>query len=143
MFKLNTVAAALMLGIVLMSGAPPAWVHHSGAMFDSTKVVKIRGVVKEFLWTNPHSSFKVDVTGADGEVKTWLIEMNSPNNIVRQGWKRSTIKPGDAVTVAIHPLRDGRPGGWYLGITLPDGKSLGTDSPTEGQSAPYDDRGRP
>ena len=51
--------------------------------------------------------------------------MNSPNNLVHEGWKRSSIKPGDKVTVKINPLRDGRPGGLYIGITLSDGKYLG------------------
>jgi hypothetical protein len=63
--------------------------------------------------------------------------MNGPNNLVRAGWKRSTIKPGDKVTVTLNPLRDGRPGGWYLGITLADGRALGGagDPGTGGESA--------
>jgi hypothetical protein len=134
MVKLNAMAAAVLLGIASMSGAAPAWAHHSGAMFDRAKVVKIQGVIKEYLWTNPHASFKVDVTGPDGAVATWAIEMNSPNNLVREGWKRTTLKAGDKVTVAVNPLRDGRPGGWYVGITLPDGKSLG--DPSGGGSPP-------
>jgi hypothetical protein len=53
--------------------------------------------------------------------------MNSPNNLVHEGWKRSSIKSGDKVTVQINPLRDGRPGGRYIGITLANGKYLGGD----------------
>ena len=116
----------LAAAVVLVAVAPPAWVHHSGAMFDKTQVVEIHGVVQEFLWTNPHASFKVEVSSAGGEAQLWFIEMNGVSNLVHEGWKRSTIKAGDKVTVAINPLRDGRPGGWYVGITLPDGKKLGT-----------------
>jgi hypothetical protein len=58
--------------------------------------------------------------------------MNSPGNLVREGWKRTTIKPGDQVTVVVHPLRDGKPGGSYVSITLADGKKLGGSGP--GQS---------
>jgi hypothetical protein len=94
-------------------------------MFDRTRQTQITGTVTEFQWTNPHASFKVDVLGADGKTETWSIEMNGPNNLIRAGWKRTTIKAGDKVTVTINPLRDGRPGGWYLGITLPDGRTLG------------------
>lgn len=112
-------------GLALLLCAAPAWVHHSGAMFDRTKEIRISGTVAEFQWTNPHASFKVDVLGADGRAETWSIEMNGPNNLIRAGWKRTTIKPGDKVTVTINPLRDGRPGGWYLGITLADGRTLG------------------
>ena len=126
--------AVAVFGVAFLAAAAPAWVHHSGAMFDRTRVVTINGVVTEFVWSNPHSSFKVDVTGADGKVDTWAIEMNGPNNLVHEGWKRTTIKPGDKVKVVVNPLRDGRPGGWYVGITLPDGKSLGSDhvQPDEG-----------
>jgi len=118
---------AALLGVALLATSRPGWVHHSGAMFDRTKVVKITGVVTEFHWENPHSSFKVDVAGDDGKVETWAIEMNGPNNLVHEGWKRTSIKPGDKVSVVVNPLRDGRPGGWYVGITLANGKMLGSD----------------
>lgn len=95
-------------------------------MFDRTRVIEINGIVKEFLWVNPHSSFKVEVRNAQGEAQLWFIEMNGVSNLVHEGWKRGTLKPGDKVTVAINPLRDGRPGGWYLGVTLSDGTKLGT-----------------
>ncbi len=135
------------LALVLASLSAPAWVHHSGAMFDRSKEMKITGTVTEFQWTNPHASFKVDVLGADGKTQTWSIEMNGPNNLIRAGWKRTSIKPGDKVTVTINPLRDGRPGGWYLGITLADGKTLGgAGEPSGGESpaapaAPAPDHG--
>jgi hypothetical protein len=119
-------------------------VHHSGAMFDRSKEMKITGTVTEFQWTNPHASFKVDVLGADGKAQTWSVEMNGPNNLIRAGWKRTSIKPGDKVTVTINPLRDGRPGGWYLGITLADGKTLGgAGEPSGGEppAAPAPDHG--
>ena len=130
--KLSVPLAAL----VLLVFSAPAWVHHSGAMFDRTRETKITGTVTEFQWTNPHASFKVDVLGTDGKAATWSIEMNGPNNLIRAGWKRTTIKPGDKVTVTINPLRDGRPGGWYLGITLADGRTLGgAGEPTGGEGA--------
>jgi hypothetical protein len=116
----------------MLAFSAPAWVHHSGAMFDSTREQTIKGVVTEFNWTNPHSSFKVDVTGADGKVETWAIEMNSPQNLIRTGWKRTSIKAGDKVSVVVHPLRDGKPGGSYVSITLSDGTVLNGSGP--GQS---------
>ncbi len=112
-------------GAVLMLFSTPAYVHHSGAMFDMSKEVQISGTVVEFNWTNPHSSFKVSVPNSDGSHSIWGIEMNSPNNLVRAGWKRTTIKPGDKVTVNVRPLRDGAPGGQYVSIVLPGGKALG------------------
>jgi hypothetical protein len=88
-------------------------------------VITINGTVTEFSWTNPHASFRVAVPNASGKLESWAIEMNSPNNLVHEGWKRSSIKAGDKVSVQINPLRDGRPGGRYIGITLSDGKHLG------------------
>ena len=122
----NLFSAAL--GALLVAFSTPAWVHHSGAMFDREKVVTVAGTVTEFNWTNPHASFRIDVPNADGKMESWAIEMNSPNNLVHIGWKRSSIKAGDKVTVKINPLRDGRPGGLYIGVTLADGKYLGTDT---------------
>jgi hypothetical protein len=110
---------------LLVAFSAPAFVHHSGAMFDGEKVITIKGTVTEFSWTNPHASFRVDVPNAEGKLESWAIEMNSPNNLVHEGWKRSSIKSGDKVSVQINPLRDGRPGGRYIGITLADGKHLG------------------
>jgi hypothetical protein len=113
------------VALVFLGASPPAWVHHSGAMFDKTRVVKITGVVTEFAWTNPHSSFKVQV-----DADLWAIEMNGVSNLVHEGWKRNTLKAGDKVTVTVNPLRDGRPGGWFIGIKLPDGSALGTPDAT-------------
>ncbi len=117
---------ALLAGLALPIAA---LAHHSGAMFDATRTQTLAGTVTEFNWTNPHSSFKVDVAGADGKVETWAIEMNSPQNLIRTGWKRSTIKAGDKVTVVVRPLRDGKPGGSYVSITLADGTVLNAGPP--------------
>lgn len=116
----------------LAAASLPALAHHSGAMFDSTKTAVISGTITEFNWVNPHSSFKVEVEGPDGKPQIWAIEMNSPGNLIRTGWKRTTLKAGDKVTVTVRPLRDGKPGGSYMSIKLPDGTVLDGTGP--GQS---------
>jgi hypothetical protein len=105
--------------------ALPALAHHSFAMFDQTKVVPLKGTVKEFQWTNPHAWIQIDVSNATGAPEMWSVELNSPNNLRRQGWKSNSLKPGDKVTVTINPLRDGKKGGLFVAVTLPDGKVLG------------------
>jgi Family of unknown function (DUF6152) len=120
--------SAVLSAAILSAGQ--ALAHHSGAMFDMTKTVTISGTVQEFNWTNPHSSFKVLVTNQAGSEDVWAVEMGGPNNLVREGWKRTTLKPGDKVTVTVRPLRDGVPGGSYVAIVLADGKSLG-DAPKQ------------
>jgi hypothetical protein len=109
-------------GLVAAAGLASA--HHSGAMFDSSKSVVLNGTITEFNWANPHSSIKIDVAGADGKHEVWAIEMNAPQNLAREGWKRTTIKNGDKVAITVRPLRDGKPGGLYVSIKLPDGSVL-------------------
>jgi hypothetical protein len=120
----RSLAVAAIAAAACIGGWGQAQAHHSGAMFDRSRQVTLVGTVKDFSWTNPHSSFSVDVAKPDGSTELWAVEMNSPNNLVREGWTRSTLRPGDKVSAVVNPLRDGKPGGVYVGITLPDGKVL-------------------
>lgn len=119
--------ASLAASILAFTGIAAA--HHSQAGFDSARTEILSGKVTEFNWVNPHSTFKVEVADADGKAVIWAIEMNSPQNLVRDGWKRTTLKAGDEVTVAVRPLRNGKPGGLYLSIRLADGTVLNGDGP--------------
>jgi hypothetical protein len=103
--------------------------HHAFSAFDMGKTTTLAGVVKEFQWINPHSWIQMMVTDASGNAVEWSIEMNSPSSLVRRGWKPKTLKPGDKITLVIHPLRDGRPGGSLVSATLADGTQMG-GSPT-------------
>jgi hypothetical protein len=122
------------LAASLATVAGLAVAHHSGAMFDSGRTQTLVGTITEFNWVNPHSSIKVEVKGADGKPVIWAIEMNTPQNLVRDGWKRTTIKAGDKVTMVVHPMRNGSPGGSFSSITLPDGKTLGGSGPGNNNS---------
>ena len=122
--RLTIAVSAAGLAAVALSG--PAQAHHSFAMFDQTRQVTVNGTVKEFQWTNPHAFIEV----VDASGKLWSVELNSPNNLVRQGWKRTALKPGDKVTVILNPLRDGQNGGLFDAVTLPSGQVLGNPKPT-------------
>lgn len=117
---MRTKSLALVLGLV----AAPALAHHSFAMFDMKKDATVQGVVTDFRWTNPHAWMVADITGADGKKTSWSFEMTSPNNLVLSGWRRSSLKPGDKVTVTYHPLVNGKPGGALVKVVLPDNKVL-------------------
>lgn len=121
------VIAAYGMTMALLS--TPAWDHHSYATFDTTKSVSVTGTVTEFNWTNPHASFKVSTRNAAGGTEIWSVEMDGPNNLIREGWRRTSLKVGDRVTVTMSPLRDGRRGGSYVGIILASGKALGKPAP--------------
>ena len=108
--------------------------HHSFAMFDQSKQLPLTGTIREFQWTNPHAFIHIDVPNTEGASDLWKVELNSPNNLKRQGWKSSELKPGDKVTVVINPLRDGSKGGLFVSATLADGKILG--DPTRARGGP-------
>ena len=115
-------------GIALTVIAIPAVAHHSFAMFDASKTVTLQGTVKEFHWTNPHSWIFLNVADPEGPSKEWAIELGSPSGLVRQGWVPKTLTPGMNVKIVIRPLKDGKPGGQFLAVTLPDGTQLGDPS---------------
>lgn len=115
-----------LLGSIGLLSAYSAWAHHSFAMFDQTQRMSLKGTVSEFQWTNPHAFILLDVAGASGASEKWSIEMNSPNNLKRQGWSSGSLKAGDQVTVELYPLRklDDHKGGLFIQVTLPDGSVL-------------------
>ena len=112
----------LLAGAVGLASAWPAWPHHSHAMFDHAKEVTVSGKVTEFLFRNPHVFLYVDVRADSGETINYWVEMSNIPNMIKRGIVQSTFKVGDAVTVKLNPLKDGRPGGNYLTITAADGK---------------------
>jgi len=113
------------LGVILLLSAGTASAHHSGAMFDHDKQIPLTGTIVQFEWSNPHSWIEIEVPNDSGGSDRWSVECNSPNNLAKQGWKSSTLKPGDKVTILIHPLRNGDKGGMFISVKLPDGTVLG------------------
>jgi hypothetical protein len=94
----------------LLFSAGTAQAHHSfAAFFDGAQNIKLTGKVTAFRFTNPHGLIGFEVTGPDGKVKQWAAETNSPAVLMRRGWTRNSIKPGDTITVDGWPSRDGKP----------------------------------
>ena len=114
----KVIAFSALLG--LAAGAYPVAAHHSTTMFDREKLIALSGTVKELHWTNPHVAIFIDAETANQGAQTglWVIELTSPGNLVRSGWTRTIIKPGDKVTADVYPLRDGTKGGALRKITL-------------------------
>jgi hypothetical protein len=113
------VAAGLVASV---SGTAVA--HHSFAMFDQGKQTKLVGVIKEVQWTNPHIWVQVLVKDSSGKDQEWSIEGGSHNGLSKQGWKRTSLKPGDQVELVIHPLKNGDKGGSLMNASV-DGKPVG------------------
>jgi len=117
----------LCTGAIGLGVVPPAFPHHSHAMFDHTKPQTVTGTVKEFIFRNPHVYLYVDVKNNRGEVVTYWIEMSNLQNMIKQGINQNTLKAGDVVTVTMHPLKDGRPGGNYETLKTADGRAFGRE----------------
>ncbi|MXP41901.1 hypothetical protein GRI75_09640 [Altererythrobacter soli] len=127
----KALAASLIAGTLVLAAAGPAVAHHSFAMFDQTKVITLSGTVREFQWTNPHAFIELDVANG-GKTRHWSIELNSPNNLKRQGWHRTSLKGGETVSVRIAPLRNGQPGGLFLDLRKANGQQLDSGLPKNG-----------
>jgi hypothetical protein len=122
---MKTIPTILLAASAVWLGATPVLAHHSDAMFDHDHVRELTGTVKEFQFTNPHTWVQVTVTDARGQAVEWSLEWGSPNQLGRQGIRPSTFTPGTAVTVRLNPMRDGTPGGAFIGARFADGKTVG------------------
>ena len=109
-------AAALM--------ATGAEAHHSAAMFDKSKTVTLTGAVREMQWTSPHCWIQLVVPG-DAGTGEWSIEMGAPFELIRNGLRRSSLKPGDKITVVINPTRSGSMGGLFVSAIDANGLPIG------------------
>ena len=111
---------------VALSAGSAALAHHSGAMFDRTKTIALKGVIKSFNWTNPHTWTYILVPNAEGGTDEWGIEGGSPNILARVNakWNKNSIKVGDTVTITINPVKDGRKMGVMQFVTYSDGEIL-------------------
>lgn len=104
--------------------AAPAVAHHSFAMFDIKSSIILKGTIKEVHWSNPHVWVDIVVPTPGKPPVTWGIEAGATNTLGRQGWKRDSLKPGDNVTLEVHPMRNGTPAGSMMKATLADGSTL-------------------
>ena len=110
---------------LLLLSSSVAEAHHSFAMFDLAKDVTVEAVIKEVQFTNPHVWLQILVPDGKGGQTEWSIESGAPGMMLRNGWKPSTLKPGDKVTLTMHPLKNGSPGGSLVSVKVPDGRTLG------------------
>ena len=126
-------AAGLALGIVGTSAHVLA--HHAfAAEFDRNKPVTITGKVSKVEWVNPHTWFHIDVTDRGGKVVTWRVEGGAPNQLMRRGWNRNSLKIGEQVTIEGFQARTGEPIANGTQIKTSDGRVLGAASSANNQN---------
>jgi len=120
--RTDALLVVLAISAALVTGAAA---HHSGAGFDSEKVIEIAGTIKEFQFTNPHTWIQILVDGPKGGTLEWSVEWGSPNSLGRQGIRPSTFPAGAKVLVRLRPMLNGAPAGAFVGAKFADGKTVG------------------
>jgi hypothetical protein len=138
--KSGRYTAAALVGMLV---TVPAQAHHSFAAYDMTRTLTQPCTVKEFDWFNPHTFIVAVAPDDKGKNKEYRFEGAPPAVLLGSGWTRDVLHYGDHIAVEYHPLKNGRPGGTYIGVTLADGKHLeargafffGANSPEKPPSA--------
>ena len=130
-----TALLCLAIGIGLESA--PTRAHHSYSMFDGSSHRNLQGTVAKLEWGNPHVFVWLYVPRAGGRgFELYGFESDSINELRRRGWTKSSLEPGERVTLEFFPLRDGRNGGHLIKVRRPDGTTLGgTPGPINGIEA--------
>jgi hypothetical protein len=99
--------------------------HHSfAAEFDAEKPVTLKGIVVKWEMMNPHGWITMDVSGPGAEKVRWMVETSNPNGLMRLGWTKNSLKPGDPITVEAFRAKDGSNTANAARITLADGRSV-------------------
>ncbi len=128
--------ATLIAGVAgLLFAVMPAAAHHAfAAEFDAKKEIKVSGTITKLEWTNPHAWLYVNVKDESGKLTSWSFELGSPNGLVRQGWRRTSLKEGDQVTIEGFLAKDGSNTANAHSVTLPDGRKVfaGSQGPDAG-----------
>lgn len=118
-------SVVLLTGIAAAFAVAPAFAHHSfAAEYDSAKPITLKGEVTKVEWMNPHARFYVDVKDESGKVTNWEFELGSPNGLMRRGWTRNSLKPGDTITVDGYMAKDGAHLANARTVALADGRKV-------------------
>ena len=99
--------------------------HHSfTAQFDANKPVTVRGTVTKMDWINPHSWIHLESKDADGKTVTWMVELGTPNVLVRRGFTKKSREAGAEIVVSGYQAKNGenKMNGGY--VTFKDGTRL-------------------
>ena len=117
--------AVSLTAIAVAAFTAPALAHHSFAMFNAEQTITLEGTVKEFEWVNPHAWLRVMVNDEKtGTPALWALELSSPSRLVTMGMRADSVKPGDAVSVTFHPMKNGSRSGQFIQAVLPGGKKV-------------------
>jgi hypothetical protein len=133
----NVFAVLFSLCVAIIPAVDYAAAHHSfAAEFDAEKPVTLKGIVVKWEMMNPHGWITVDVAGPGGEAVRWMVETSNPNGLMRLGWTKNSLKPGDQITVEAYRAKDGSNTANAARVTLADGRSVFAGSSLNPQATP-------
>ncbi len=118
------VVALLTMFIAIAMMSVPVFAHHGTAAFDTSKSVKVKGTVTDFQFVNPHVQVYFECKNEKGETEKWQGELTAPNKLIRAGWSKNTLKPGDTITVSGYAAASGAHTIWIRELIGPTGESL-------------------
>jgi DNA/RNA endonuclease YhcR with UshA esterase domain len=118
--------------LIALGAAMPAWPHHSfAAEYDLKKAIEVHGTIVEVRLENPHSFFVLDVKDATGKLQRWSFEAGTPSGMIRNGYRKDAIKPGDEVTIKGFAAKDAENKGMLRQLVMSDGRVFGLFGPQE------------
>jgi len=88
------------LGLSVLCGTASLRAHHSfAAEFDRERPITVSCTVQKLEWTNPHARLYVEGKDENGKNQVWDFELGPPNGLMRNGWRRDSLKQGHQITV--------------------------------------------
>lgn len=103
--KTKWFSGLVLAGFLFSAGA--LYAHHAEVVYDHTRTIHLKGVVTDFRWTNPHAAIHFNVLNDQGVPEEWIAEMGPLGGLVRSGWNKKTIQPGDEIELESYPHKDG------------------------------------
>jgi len=125
--KKKLLPACLTLAWIYLLASGVAFAHHGGAVYDTSKMTTVKGVVTDFQFINPHSQIFFDAKNDKGEIEKWIAEGNSGTALSRYGWKKDSLKPGDQITAIGNRSKNGSTTMHLRKLILADGEELPVD----------------
>jgi len=102
----------------------PVLAHHGTAAFNTDKEVVVKGNITDFVFSNPHVQVFFETTNDKGQKEAWQGELTAPNKLIRAGWNKRSLKPGDPVTITGFQVKSGEKTLWIRKLIGPDGQPM-------------------